>query len=387
MSAPKLRFPEFEGKWENTLLDRVTTRKSGHTPNKAIEDYWNGGIKWVSLTDSSSLDQGMIWETAKEISYKGVENSSAVLLPPHTVVMSRDAGVGKSAVIGTEMAVSQHFIAWICDGPGQLQHWFLYHWLQIKKAYFERQAVGSTIKTIGLPLFKKLKIDHPTLSEQKKIAAFFGVVDDKIAALLGRQAGLERYKRGLMQALFSQGLRFTKPDGTPFPDWEYMILGDIFDYEQPTKYIVENTNYDDAFPTPVLTAGKKFILGYTQEQHSIFDSPLPVIIFDDFTTASKYVDFPFKVKSSAMKILKPKSINRFVTLYFDLLQSIQFVVGDHKRHWISEFQHMEVPFPHPDEQQKIADALSAMDTKIRAVAGQVAQMQTFKKGLMQQMFV
>jgi type I restriction enzyme S subunit len=156
--------------WVDSLLDTVARRASGHTPDKAYPEYWDGGVKWVSLADSRNLDKGLIFETDKEISAQGVKKSSAVLLPAGTVVLSRDAGVGKSAVIASEMAVSQHFIAWVCEEKAKLDKWFLYYWLQMKKPLFERMAVGSTIKTIGLPFFKKLRIIHPPLPEQQKIA-------------------------------------------------------------------------------------------------------------------------------------------------------------------------------------------------------------------------
>lgn len=97
--------------WRLRLLDHVAKRGSGHTPSKDFPEYWNGGIKWVSLADSSQLDQGLIAKTDKEISETGIRKSSAVLHPAGTVVLSRDAGVGKSAVLGEAMAVSQHFIA------------------------------------------------------------------------------------------------------------------------------------------------------------------------------------------------------------------------------------------------------------------------------------
>lgn len=90
---------------------------------------------------------------------------------------------------------------------------------------------------------------------------------------------------------------------------EYKELGNILKYEQPTKYIVNNTNYDKSFRTPVLTAGQSFVLGYTDENEGIYTANKfkPVIIFDDFTTSFHWVDFNFKVKSSAMKLLKPKT--------------------------------------------------------------------------------
>ena len=85
-------------------------------------------------------------------------------------------------------------------------------------------------------------------------------------------------------------------------------LGDVLLYEQPTKYIVESTDYSNEYKIPVLTAGQSFILGYTNETENIY-TDVPVIIFDDFTTSVQYVDFPFKVKSSAMKILTANNAN------------------------------------------------------------------------------
>ena len=96
-----------------------------------------------------------------------------------------------------------------------------------------------------------------------------------------------------------------------YEKWETVELWDVLDYIQPTPYIVQSTEYDDKYKFPVLTAGKTFILWYTNEEEWVFQNDLPVIIFDDFTTAIKFVDFPFKVKSSAMKILKKKIIKKF----------------------------------------------------------------------------
>jgi type I restriction enzyme M protein len=127
-------------------------------------------------------------------------------------------------------------------------------------------------------------------------------------------------------------------------DFETVKLEEVLDYEQPTEYIVESEEYDDSYKTPVLTAGKSFILGYTNEEKGIFESPLPVIIFDDFTTATKFVDFPFKVKSSAMKILKAKE-NANITFLYYLMQHIQFDSSDHKRYWISQYSKIEIPLP------------------------------------------
>ena len=133
--------------------------------------------------------------------------------------------------------------------------------------------------------------------------------------------------------------------------WAVCQLDNIVSYEQPTPYIVKSTDYDDSYSTPVLTAGKSFIIGYTNETNGVFEK-LPCIIFDDFTTDSKLVDFPFKVKSSAMKILQVKEdIN---IEYIAMFMSITRLIGDtHKRYWISEYSKIEIPIPPKNEQDRI----------------------------------
>lgn len=135
--------------------------------------------------------------------------------------------------------------------------------------------------------------------------------------------------------------------------WPMVELGEVFNYEQPTKYIVDSVNYSDEYTTPVLTAGKTFILGYTNETEGIFKSDLPVIIFDDFTTAIKFVDFPFKVKSSAMKILRADKTKADIKFLFYSMQKISFPVNEHKRYWISEYSKIKIPLPPLNIQKQI----------------------------------
>lgn len=148
------------------------------------------------------------------------------------------------------------------------------------------------------------------------------------------------------------------PDGV-----EYKKLGEVLEYEQPTKYIVKSTEYDDSYSIPVLTAGQSFILGYTNEQKGVFDASKdnPVIIFDDFTTSFHWVDFPFKIKSSAMKMLRPKddSIN-FKYIHY-AMQCIGFVPGEHTRYWISKYSMFTIPVPPLEVQEEIVRILDRFD--------------------------
>lgn len=149
-------------------------------------------------------------------------------------------------------------------------------------------------------------------------------------------------------------------------DVVWKTLGEVVDYEQPTKYLVASKNYDNKFDIPVLTAGKTFILGYTDETDGVYKaSESPVIIFDDFTTANKWVDFDFKVKSSAMKMITSKNeqdvLLKYVYYWLNTLPS-SLTDGDHKRQWISNFTNKEIPIPPLPEQEKIVAILDKFDT-------------------------
>jgi type I restriction enzyme S subunit len=182
---------------------------------------------------------------------------------------------------------------------------------------------------------------------------------------------------------FVPQLRF--PEFLGAPRWTPKELGDCLDYLQPTQFLVSSTSYSDNYQTPVVTAGKTFILGYTNETDGVFKHPLPVIIFDDFTTASQFVNFPFKAKSSAMKILSAKK-NSNIKFIYESMQGIEYEVGAHGRHWISAYSKIVLAVPELIEQQKIADCLSSLDELIAAQARKVEALKTHKKGLMQQLF-
>lgn len=195
--------------WDVNLLDTLATRGSGHTPSKGKPIYWNGGIKWVSLSDSRNLDNVWIHESDNEISALGLKNSSAVLHPKGTVILSRDAGVGKSAILGDEMAVSQHFMAWRCKSD-KLNNHYLYYWLQKDKPKFSGIASGSTIVTIGLQFFREYQIASPrSLDEQKKIADVLGGMDVAIQGFSMDLEKLRSVRSALMQDLLTGRKRVT----------------------------------------------------------------------------------------------------------------------------------------------------------------------------------
>ena len=175
----------------------------------------------------------------------------------------------------------------------------------------------------------------------------------------------------------------------PMPAWEQRKLGELFDYEQPQPYIVRGTEYDDSFPTPVLTAGQSFVLGYTNEKQGIkMASPEhPVIIFDDFTTSSHFVDFPFKVKSSAIKLLTLRDKNEDIHFAYQVLQNIAYTPVSHERHWISKFATFATLMPEcKSEMQAIGHFMSNLDGLITLHQRKYDKLVIFKKSMLEKMF-
>lgn len=385
MSAvPRLRFPEFAENW----LEKPLARPADFTKGKGIaksDIHFNGStpcIRYGELyTEYGEVIDIVISRTNVDETRLKLSEGNEVLIPASgevawdiaTAACVQNSGIALGGDINI-LKTDQHgnFLAYYIGGK--------------LKPRVARLAQGNSVVHLYGQQLSTLNVNFPSLQEQKKIADFLGAVDDKITGLRKRERLLTQYKKGVMQKIFTQTLRFKADDGSDFPDWSATELSEILDYEQPTKYLVSSTEYSNDFDLPVLTAGKTFVLGYSDETHGVFEN-LPVIIFDDFTTANKFVDFPFKAKSSAMKMLKLKDKKNNLRFVFEAMQMMRFPIGEHKRYWISEYQYWPVRFPSLAEQQKIADFLSAIDEKITTVSAQITQMQDFKKGLLQQMFV
>ncbi|WP_033736033.1 restriction endonuclease subunit S [Helicobacter pylori] len=238
-------------------------------------------------------------------------------------------------------------------------------------------ANGSATKTITKNVIKNLLIPLPPLNEQIAIANILSALDRYLHALDSLILKKESVKKALSFELLSQRKRLKGFNQA----WQKVRLGDILSYEQPTKYLVATTQYLQKGFTPILTAGKTFILGYTNDKHGIYTN-IPVIIFDDFTTDSKMVNFPFKVKSSAIKILSLRDNNQADLKYiYEKLTLLKHQVTDHKRYWIDEFSNFEIPLPPLNEQIAIADILSALDKEIASLKNKKRQFENIKKAL------
>ncbi|MFE3950717.1 restriction endonuclease subunit S [Escherichia coli] len=255
----------------------------------------------------------------------------------------------------------------------------------IVQKQIEAASFGSAQPQLTVGIVKGLKLPIPTLVEQKKIAQILSTWDKAISVTEKLLTNSQQQKKALMQQLLTGKKRLLDERGGRYGgEWHRAELGAVLDYMQPTPYLVDSTDYNDSYSIPVLTAGKSFILGYTNEEHGIYHAPLPAIIFDDFTTDSKFVDFEFKAKSSAMKILTAKK-GVSAKYIFEAMQMLKFKIGGHQRHWISIYSNLVIPIPDAKEQQKIAAVLSAADAEISTLEKKLACLKDEKKALMQQL--
>ena len=354
------------GKNTNTINELCQVIDCEHKTAPYVES-----SEYLVVRTSNVRDGILLLEDIKYTTKEGFEEWTQRAVPEHgDVLFTREAPAGESCLVPRELKIcmGQRMVL-LRPNKSKINPIFLSQYLTTERAKREiyRYSIGSTVTRINMADIYKIKVSLPTLDIQQKIASFLGAVDAKLEAMRRKRELLAEYKRGVMQKLFSQEIRFRQGDGRPFPNWEDRELGEVLSYEQPTRYLVSSTEYNDSYQTPVLTAGKTFILGYTDERDGIFEQSLPAIIFDDFTTASKFVDFPFKAKSSAMKILTKTDDKTQIKLVFEFMQLLNFSVGSHKRHWISVFQYLAIPFPSSEEQRKIANFLTAFDKKIDAV--------------------
>lgn len=391
--------------WEYDLLDKFGVRCSGHTPSKSHPEYWDEGVKWVSLSDSHRLDKGYIYDTDKKISQAGLMNSSAELHPAETVILSRDAGIGKSGVMAEPMAVSQHFIAWKCDNEKQLNSWFLYNWLQLHKAEFERQAVGSTIKTIGLPYFKKLKIAAPPYSEQKKIAQILSTWDQAITTTEQLLANSQQQKKALMQQLLSGKKRLLDKDGVRFSgEFQTHQLGTVAkviggnafkstEYKNIGIPLIRISNIKQNYS---INMDSSIFLTEDHKLHRFKVKRGDILIAMSGATTGKvgiYSLDTFSYLNQRVGKFEPK-IEKISTRYlFQLLKQprLQFnilidaVGGAQPNISNKDIERIKLTLPNTEEQQKIATVLTNADQEITTLQQKLDALKQEKKALMQQL--
>ena len=372
LNVPHLRFPEFSGEWVTKSINDLAVVIGGGTPDTTVKSYWDGEIQW--FTPSEIGKNKYVDSSLRTITEVGLNNSSAKLLPPNTILLSSRATIGECSLSLRECATNQGFQ---CLVSKKCNVDFLYYLIQTKKKDLIRKSCGSTFLEISANEVRKIQVSVPSDVEQQKIAELLSLIDERIATQNKIIEDLKKLKSAIRKKMFS----LLKDEYT-----ESFEINQLLDYEQPTAYIVANDEYStDTSLTPVLTANKGFILGYTDEKFGIYQKG-ECIIFDDFTMDAKYVSFPFKVKSSAIKILtaKPNVNLRFM---FEYLSYWELKSEGHKRHYISEIASLVIELPSKERQSIIASLMTSLNSKLDIEAKTKIRYEEQKRYLLSQMFI
>ncbi|MCQ9316930.1 restriction endonuclease subunit S [Pediococcus pentosaceus] len=400
--VPQIRFNGYsdacvQRKLEN-IFNIIDGDRGSNYPHNS--DFLENGTN-VFLDTGNVRPSGFLFNTIKYISDEKDSQLRAGKMEPNDIVMTSRGTLGNiawytgdivdrypSVRINSAMLILRNVI------PNEVSTPFMISILRgnLIDTFMRRMKVGSAQPHITKKDFSKTEVSIPSnFKEQESLGMFFETLDNLIAANQRKLDLLKEQKKGYLQKMFPKnGAKVPELRFAGFADdWEERKLGEIFNYEQPTKYIVKSTEYDDTFNTPVLTAGKSFLLGYTDEITGIKNATVdnPVVIFDDFTTGSHYVDFPFKIKSSAMKLLSLNDNSDNFYFMFNTLKNIKYVPQSHERHWISKFSEFEIYKPSQEEQQKIGSFFKQLDDTIALHQRKLDLLKEQKKGFLQKMFV
>ena len=351
------------------------------------ENYRDSGTLLIRNSDIKE-GQFVFSENPIHLDEEFAEKNKTRRLQIGDVVTVHTGDIGTSAVIEEKEAGAIGFATINTrTDKSTLNPYFLatYFNTEKHKCYANSVSTGDGRSNYNIKDFNKLVISIPTLDEQERISVLINDINTIITLHQRKLDHLNMKKKALLQKLFPKnGERYPELRFSGFTDaWEQRKFVDLFEYERPDAYIVKSDNYNDKFNMPVLTANKAFILGYTNEKNS-YDKPS--IIFDDFTLDRKYVDFPYMLKSSAIKILTSKSQHNLRFL-FERLNATRFEVLGHARHYISVVQNTTTLCPSIEEAVCISNLLTKFDELLTLHQRKLEHLQLQKKALLQQMFV
>jgi type I restriction enzyme S subunit len=385
---PVLRFKNDDGgcysDWKKETLGGLGEFKGGGTPSKLIKEFWKGNIPWVSSSDVKDGDIHNL-SISRFITQNAIEESATKLIPKNSILFVSRVGVGKLVVCGKDVCTSQDFTNLVLN---LTDSYFVGYYFQANKNLLLRYSQGTSIKGFTVNDIKSLKLYLPLLQEQKKIANFLSSVDTKIEQLSKKQNLLMQYKKGMMQKLFSQTIRFKADDGSNYPDLNEKFLGDIALIKTGNKDTQDRVR-GGQYPFFVRSNTVERINSYSFDGEAILTAGDGVGVGKVFHYLNEKFDYHQRVYN--IHNFNKNVVGKFIYCYFaDRFYrrvsrlSAKNSVDSVRMDMISK---MIIPLPCYQEQQKIANFLSSIDKKIEQTNNQITQTKQFKKALLQQMFV
>lgn len=374
-NVPTLRFKSFEQEWEYSTIGKCSISLE-YGMNAAAVKY-DGKHKYIRITDIDEETSAFI---PNPLSSPDGEFEQRYLVKENDILFARTgASVGKSYLYNSNDG-ELYFAGFLIRARIKPEYNGPFIYYQTKSKKYDRWVKLTSMRS-GQPGINSQEYSGYPIAitgkvEQDKIAYFFQMLDNRISVQNKIISDLKVLKKELNGFLISRLIKGKESN---------CKIEDVIDYEQPTGYIVNSDKYIVDGKTPVLTANKAFFLGYTNEKEGIYDKS-DCIIFDDFTLDFKYVDFPFKVKSSAIKILTAKKSIE-LRYFYEYLLFLNLNTNEHKRHYISEIATLPLYLPSIDEQRRVLNVLNAISSKITIEEKYKTTLQTQKKHFLSAMFI
>ena len=398
--VPKLRFKEFSDEWEEKKLGEIAEITLGLTPLRSEEKFYlNGTIPWIKTSD---LNNSYIKETEEKISEVALKETSIKLLPKNTLLVAMYGGfnqIGRTGLTTMEATTNQALSAIKFKDINKFPLFFQ-NVLNYKVDYWKKVSASSRKDpNITKKDIEDFKIFYPKLEEQEKIANFLSGIDKKISLTEEKLELFREYKKGVMQKIFSQELRFKDSEGNNYPKWEEKILdeiGEIITGKTPSTKEEKYWNGEILFVTPTDMKGNKYQISTERKvtkEIKIKILPKGTIMFTCIASIGKMsiaTDLCITNQQINSIIVNEKINNEYIYYYLlNIVPKIQSSKSTTTMPIINktEFSKFEIPLPTLEEQQKIADFLSSIDSKIESIEKKLEGLKEFKKGLLQQMFV
>ncbi len=397
-NVPKLRFKEFSGEWEEKLFKNIVDIVGGGTPDTTKEEYWNGNIQWFTPTEIKSK---YISNSKRTITELGLKKSSAKILPIGTLLLSTRATIGDVGIAVNECTTNQGFQSLITKDNSNNE--FLYNWITTNKKEFLRKASGSTFLEISKKEIEKISISIPSKPEQERIASFLNQVDTKIEQLTKKESLLQDYKKGVMKKIFNQEVRFKDDKGNEFCEWEEKKLEDFLNLRlREVPKPIENylaigirSHCKGTFQKPdsephKIAMDKLYIVKENDLIVNItfaWESAIAIVKKEDEggLVSHRFPTYTFNKNLAIVEFFRYAIIQKKFRLMLDLISP-----GGAGRNRVmskKDFLKLKWELPCVEEQTKIANFLSSIDTKIQQTQKQLESSKEFKKALLQQMFI
>ena len=401
--APKLRFKEFSGDWENKKISEIySDLKAGSTPSKAVPRYFKGNIPWIT---SGELKTKYIYKTNEYITEEAVKSANLKIYEEGTFFIAitgleAPGTRGSCAINKVKATTNQSCLAF--QKNSKMKNEFLYYWYLLNGEHIGiKYTQGTKQQSLNNELVGKLRINMPSIEEQEKIASFFSLIDDKISLQGDKVEALKDYKKGIMQNIFSRELRFKDDDGRDYPEWENIRLSEVLKerktYSQKNEGLEHVTLSKDGIYGKGERYNRDFLVVTDDKKYKITrlgdicynpaNLKFGVICRNDYGDAIfSPIYVTFEVKSEADSEYMGVYLSRW-----DFINRVrkyeEGTVYERMAVKPEDFLRFEINLPTIEEQKKIKGLFNKIDEKVKFEEEKLNRLNEYKKGLLQQMFV